>query len=70
MSETPVIHCRMPDCGQVMKPLLQRGFGYFADFYLVTCENPSCVMYGQTLAAKDYADLDLVPYLKPRKVSA
>jgi hypothetical protein len=67
MSEAPIVRCRIPRCQDVMKPIFQSGFGYFADLYLVTCENPRCPMYGQTVAAKDYAELDLSIYLKPRK---
>lgn len=59
-----VILCRC--CGERAETAEQPHWDGSGTFTLLTCWNTACSMRGYTFAAKDYLDLDLVPYLKDK----
>jgi hypothetical protein len=53
-SPAPVIECCNPSCRHILATIWQPGFGEVAGYWLLTCENLDCDLYGQTATVDTY----------------
>lgn len=60
--EQPKISCRC--CGETLRADWQRGLlPYHAPYWLLTCDNAGCDLFGYTLGEGEYLAIDLTEYL-------